>query len=136
ARAKAAGDHDTFGVVVRKFITRYARPKNRSWAEVARLLGLKLDPDDAGQLIAVRGGLADRWGKRKIAEIRKKDVVDLLDAIVDRGGGVSANRTLAALRKLWNWAASRDDTLPPSPCAGVVPPVEETKRDRVLKDKE
>src|SRR5947209_13155720 len=29
ARAKAAGDHDTFGVVARKFITRSARPNNR-----------------------------------------------------------------------------------------------------------
>jgi integrase len=136
ARAKAGTHDDTFGSIARKFIIKYARPKNRSWAEVARLLGLKPDVEDENELLAIKGGLADRWGKRKFSEIRKKDVIDLLDEIVENGGGISANRTLAALRKIWNWAASRDDTLPTSPCAGLVPPVQEIERDRVLRDDE
>jgi integrase len=136
AREKTRDGDATFGAVARLFITRYARPKNRSWFEVARLLGLKADPEDDKLLKAIPGALVDRWGRRRIEEITKHDIVRLLDEIEDRGGGVTANRTLAALRKLWNWQMSRDDSITKSPCAGLVPPVPETKRDRVLTDPE
>ena len=133
-RAKRDNDPDTFGQIARLFIDRYQRPKNRSWAEVARLLGLR--PEGEGEsLEAVRGGLADRWGKRHVGEISRRDIIDELDAIVDRGAGVLGNRTLAALRKLWNWAISRD-IVQNNPCAGVTAPVGEVKRDRVLTDDE
>jgi hypothetical protein len=58
-------------------------------------------------------------------------VVDLLDRIVDSGRPIAANRTFAAVRKMFNWAVSRD-ILTASPCAGVKPPTPERARDRVL----
>jgi integrase len=133
ARARAVGEDDTFGVVVRKFILRDQRPKNRTWSETARLLGVRLGSD--GKLEAIRGGLADRWGGRKFKEIQKRDVLEELDAIVDRGAEIMANRTLAAIRRLGNWAMTRD-IISVSPCANVEPPADETKRDRILTDKE
>jgi integrase len=42
---------------------------------------------------------------------------------------------LAAVRKLFSWAASRD-IVPVSPCVGVKPPAAEQSRDRVLSDSE
>ena len=46
-----------------------------------------------------------------------------------------ANRTLAVIRKIFNWAVARD-ILTSSPCAGVKPPTPECSRDRVLSDDE
>ena len=136
ARAKAEPGDETFGNVVRKFIFRDQKPSNRTWIEVARMLGLKPDANDDKLLIAIKGGLADRWGRRKFAEIQKRDIVAELDKIVDRGGrGITANRTLAAIRRLCNWAVERDIILV-SPCATIKPQVEEAKRDRLLGENE
>jgi hypothetical protein len=33
-----------------------------------------------------------------VQELTKRDILDLLDGIVDRGSAISANRTFAALR--------------------------------------
>jgi site-specific recombinase XerD len=72
---------------------------------------------------------------KAIAEIRRADVVELINQIVDRGSPKMANRTLAWLRKMFAWAASQDiETLPP--CVGVKSRVPETERDRVLCDGE
>jgi len=136
ARAKVEAGDETFGSVVRRFILRDQKPSNRTWIEVARMLGLKPDANDDKQLIAIKGGLADRWGKRKFAEIQKRDIIAELDKIVDRGGrGITANRTLAAIRRLCNWAVERD-IISVSPCATIKPQVEEAKRDRLLSDDE
>jgi integrase len=135
-RSKADAGDETFGNAVRKFILRDQKPRNRTWIEVARMLGLKPDNNDDKHLIAIKGGLADRWGKRKFAEIQKRDIIAELDKIVDRGGrGITANRTLAAIRRLCNWAVERDIILV-SPSAGIKPQVEEAKRDRLLSEDE
>jgi integrase len=135
ARDPAAADRDLFGTLAKTFIKRYARPKNKSWRETARLLGLR--PDDDGDLVTIEGGLANpnRWGKRKVQDISRREIIDLLDGIVDRGAPVAANATLAALRKMFNWAVERG-TIDTSPAAGVKPPSSVKSRDRVLSDDE
>ncbi len=62
--AKAAahlGNCDVFLEMAKLFITRHARPNNRSWKEAARLLGLRPSQDNPEKLIPIKGGLADRW---------------------------------------------------------------------------
>ena len=59
----------------------------------------------------------------------------MLDVIVARGAPVMANRTLAAVRKLFNWSVSRG-IISASPCAGISAPQREKARDRVLSDDE
>jgi integrase len=76
-----------------------------------------------------------KWDGRKIGTIRQVDVIHLLDALVDRGNPISANRTLAALRKLFNWAEGRYG-LSGNPCDKVEMPGTETSRDRILTDAE
>ncbi len=124
--------------VARTFLARYAKPKNRSWKETARLVGLVPGADgatDPMQFEAVNGGIVDRWGTRRIDEISRAEIIAELDSIVDRGAPVLANRTLAALRKMFNWAITRG-LVDASPCDKVKPPADERSRDRVLSDDE
>ena len=83
------GDSDLFGAVLDQFIRRHVERNTRASSanETKRLLGLRLDKETA-KLVAAKGGLADKWGKRRIQEIGKRDILDLLNSIVDRGGGL------------------------------------------------
>jgi integrase len=48
-------------------------------------------------------------GNRPIGDLRRSDIVRLLDGIEDDSGPVMADQTLAFLRRVFNWHASRDD---------------------------
>lgn len=113
-------DRDTIENVVDLFITRYAKPKNRSWEETDRILRREVLP---------------KWQGRAVGDIRKRDIIELIDGIVDRGAATMANRVFAAVRKMFSWAAERD-LIEASPCAGLRPPAPETRRDRVLTEDE
>jgi integrase len=144
ARQRAADaehlDQDTVEAVARRFVERHAQRNTRktSWLETARLLGLKPDPTDEKKLIRTESGgeVLSQWSDRTIHEITRRDVNELLDRIVSRGSPVTANRALAAVRKMFTWAASKDIIAGTSPCAGVKRPSKETSRDRALTDDE
>jgi integrase len=122
-KAQARAAHvDSIERVVDQFIERHCKRLNRpkTARETERLL---------------RQHVLPRWRGRSIDSITRRDVLDVLDRVVDSGAPIMANRTLAAVRKLFNWAASRD-IIASSPCAGVKPPSAETARDRVLSDEE
>lgn len=128
-KATKTDDSRTFSKAVETFIKRHAKPENRSWEETARLLGYRPDFE------TIPNSLIDKWGHRPVAEISRAEVIAWLDKIVDRGAPVVANRTLAAVRKFFNWCVARD-LIGASPCAGIAPPVAEQARDRVLTDDE
>jgi integrase len=133
-RATEVTSNDFEGVV-REYFKRHAMPKNRSWRQAARHLGLTTLKD--GTLVAVKGGLVEKWGERKIGDISPLDIDDLLNSMVDRRRPVMANRRLAYVRKLFNWAIEPPRRLiTANPCAGIKPPATETKRERVLSDSE
>jgi integrase len=71
------------------------------------------------------------WGTRTIDDIRKGDIIALIDSIADRGAKIMANRTLAHVKRLFRWAAVRD-IIESDPAAHVEKPAPETRRDRVL----
>jgi integrase len=48
-------------------------------------------------------------GTRSIESIRKSDVVKLLDQVEDKSGQTAADQTLAFLRRLFSWHATRSD---------------------------
>lgn len=75
------------------------------------------------------------WRGRDIRGITKRDVLDLLDGIVDSGRATSANRLRAYLSKFFNWCIERD-VIDASPMIGVKAPAKEISRDRVLSDDE
>lgn len=74
------------------------------------------------------------WGDRKAKDIRKRDVILLLENASKRGAALTHN-IFKLVRKMYNFAVSRD-ILENTPCAGVN--IDEiamiTSRDRVLKE--
>lgn len=115
-RDKAA---TTFQELAAAYLERYASAK-RSGHEDARMLRKDVLPE---------------WGSRKAMDIKRRDVIALLDRIADRGAGISANRTLAVVRKVFNWGIGRD-LIEGNPCLQVQRPARENRRDRVLNEGE
>ena len=102
------------------FIRQYARPRNRSWKEAERIL--------QREFVAVQG-------QRDIREIKRHDILELMDGAIERGAAYQANRIHSHLRKLFNWCLERG-IVEASPVLGTKPPTREQARDRVLDDKE
>jgi integrase len=75
------------------------------------------------------------WGERKIQDIARRDVIDILDGIADSGRVVTANRVRAYLSGFMNWCVERD-VIDISPVLGVKPVAREMSRERVLSDDE
>jgi integrase len=74
-------------------------------------------------------------GARPFAEVRKRDLIALVEGIADRGVPIMANRVLAHTKRLFRWAAGRD-LIETDPAAHVEKPGKVVRRDRVLADGE
>lgn len=132
APAAVKREPDTVALIVEQFMQRHAKAKNRSWKDTERIFNKHVLP---------------RWGSREIRSITRRDVIELLDAVADQGsaaphekerrvgGPIAANRTLAHVRKLFNWAIGRG-IIEVTPVAMVEAPGKETRRDRHLGDDE
>jgi integrase len=94
--------------------------QNRSAGEISRLL---------------RREVGKPWAGRSIHEISKREVVDVISAIEQRGAPVAANKTLKSLKTFLRWCVGRA-VLDQSPAEGVPLPAKEVARDRVLDDHE
>lgn len=116
---KVKTEDDTVDAVMDLFLKRHAS-HNRRADDVAAMFKRE-----------VRG----KWGAREIHTITKRNVIDLLDSVVDRGSPVTANRLRAHLNTLFNWAKGRD-IIQINPLEGIKPPAPETARDRVLANDE
>ena len=79
----------TFQQLADQYIEKHAKRHKRSWRDDDRRL---------------RNVLIPAWGERPAAAIRRADVRDLLEGIVSRGKSVDANRTLALVRRVLNYA--------------------------------
>lgn len=110
----------TVKLLVNEYLEKHAKPKKKSWREDQRCLEKEVIPV---------------WGDRKAKDIRKRDVIDLLDGIVKRGSPVMANNAFEKIRKMFNFAVAKD-ILEYSPCFGVEKPTKKEHKDRVLNDKE
>ena len=76
-------------------------------------------------------------GRLGVYEIRRSHVVSMLDDIADNSGPVMADRTLAYIRKAFNWYATRDDEFTPPIIKGMArTKPKERERDRILTDDE
>jgi integrase len=76
-----------------------------------------------------------RWKRRDVRDIGRKDVVNVLDTIFERGAPIAANNALAAIRKFFNWCFERG-VIVSNPCNGIKKPAKSETRDRVLSDEE
>lgn len=106
--------------VIADFITLYAKRKTRTWKGTEALLGREF---------------AALYGDRDIRQVRRADMIAMLDGLIARDAPTQANRLLAAVRKLFNWCLERD-IVEVNPVMGVKPPSIEVTRERVLTDEE
>ncbi len=120
--AEKRGHRDalTFGALTGEYLERHAKPKKRSWRADEAMLRRHVPKD---------------WTFRKAADITRRDVRAVLDSIVADGTPIAANRVFALLRKVFNFAVSRE-LVPFSPCVGIERPSVERQRDRVLSNDE
>jgi integrase len=142
-RAKNAQRNTVAGLAVR-FLDQHVKPHNRSAAEYERILNRYVLP---------------AWGKRPVNEIRRADVVALLDGVVagtgpgtakprrrkgqtaaprSRDRRTMAHHVLAVIRKMFRWHQARDENFVTPVVAGMSPLVRpgERARDRILSDDE
>lgn len=117
---KADREAESVADLVELYLSKWARPRKRSAAEDERILCKEVIP---------------AWGKRKARDVTRRDIIALLDGIVDRGAPIQANRTLACVRRMFSWAIERD-LLDASPCIRIKAPAPENRRDRSLGDDE
>ena len=73
--------------------------------------------------------------RRSIHQISKRDVIDAVSAIKQRGAPVAANKALKSIKTFLRWCVGRA-VLDRSPADGVPLPAREVARDRVLNDDE
>jgi hypothetical protein len=87
-------------------------------------------PDKAWQIL--KPNLVDRIGKQKAADVTKRQVVELLEEIVDRGAPVQANRAYGLFKQCFSFAAGKD-LISASPMAGIDKPAgNSVPRERAL----
>lgn len=110
----------TVSDLITEYIEKHAKPTKRSWYEDERILN-----KDALTV----------WGNRKATDIKKRDVVLLLESIIERGSPASANNNFKIIRKMFRFAVQRD-IIEHSPCDGVVMPAPLNRGDRVLSESE
>jgi integrase len=111
----------TFADLADRFMNQYAIPRYtpRTVIEVRRMLDNDVLP---------------AWGSRKISTITRRDVIDLLDKIKERGAPVHSNRVKALISSMFSFALDKEmaDNHP----ALRVRSEPETPRERVLRDDE
>ena len=107
--------NDTFDTIVAEWIKR-DQSKNKSVEQVKTAIKRHVSPVFSG---------------RKLDEIKKQDIIKLIDQITDGGSPVAANRILAFLKRFFNWCVERD-ILEVSPALSIKANTGEISRDRVL----
>lgn len=115
-RPTAAGRPMTFGDLADRYLTRHAERSKRSGFQDRQMLekdvlpGLRHEP---------------------LESIRRADIADVVERIVDRGSPTQANRTFEVIRGMYNWALGAG-LIEGSPCLGLRAPAPERSRDRTL----
>ena len=123
AQAKATqAAANTVDALLNAFVARHVRKNLRTAKEFERIFDKYVRP---------------RLGTKSVYNLRRRDVVEMLDAIEDEHGPVMADRTLGRVRKAFNWYSTRDDTFVPPIVRGMTrTSITERARERVLSDDE
>lgn len=120
ARSKATGAL-TIKDLADEFMDRYITKQRKCPEHVGYILNADILP---------------YWKSRKAFDITRRDVVVLLDRVVDRGAKIQANRVASVLIQMFRFAVERD-ILETSPCIYLRKPGgKENIRTRVLDDEE
>tara|TARA_R110002020_G_scaffold6361_13_gene26900 strand:+ start:178 stop:1398 length:1221 start_codon:yes stop_codon:yes gene_type:complete len=102
------------------YIEKYAKRNKKSWAEDERILKVEV---------------YSVIGKMKALAVKRRDVLDIIEAKAEAGFMAQSTQILAVVRKMFNWAVDAEH-LASSPAAGIKPRGKPVRRDRVLSDTE
>lgn len=105
AERRAAREVRTFKAVANDFLALHvaAKRKGRTGTEYQRIL---------------QAHVAPAIGSKRIVDVRRTDLARLHGKLADRP--YEANRTLAVVSAVWNWAARRDEVeASANPCSGI-----------------
>jgi integrase len=119
AAARAA---DNVAALAEQFLRLYAKPSTR--------------PRTYQQTEDVfRRLVLPAWRSRSVHDVRRRDVIALIDDIAGERGPHMANKTLAVLGRWFAWLVGRD-VVAVSPTIGVERPARDVPRERILDDGE
>jgi integrase len=129
----------TISELCKEYIEKHAMKFKRSWQEDERILHKEVlnEEKKKGSIVWSKrkvNGSVD-WGKIKAADITKRDVVLLLEKIMERGSPGMSNNTFQVVRKMFNFAVERD-ILPYSPAMGIKALAPKVSRERALSAEE
>lgn len=128
-KASELNERLLFETVLAEFLKRHVQAnKLRSASEVERVFEKNVTPF---------WGKKSKGGEKLVTDIKKLDVIAIIDRVADRGRLVQANRVLAQVRRFYNWCVERGYIEVP-PTLGVKGAVRESTlaRDRVLSEAE
>ncbi len=106
--------------LIHEYLEKWSKQRKRSWKEDERMLLKDVLPV---------------LGNYKARDIKKRDIICLLDNVLNRGSAIAANRLFAVVRRMFNFAVERD-IIEITPCYGVKAPTKENRRDRLLNESE
>jgi len=130
-----------FGACARAFFTDYKTRRGqrpRRWRDEASALGLHYPPNsDPAKIepVIVKGGLADIWASKPVAEIDAHDIHTVVSEARKHGNDGRARKRYAALSVLFSWLL-RERRVAVNPCVGVWRPGPPPARERVLDNNE
>ena len=114
-------DAPTFGDLAAKFLI-YAKEHKR-------------ESSVRNYLYMINGADLAPWKDRKAADITRRDVAAIADAIAERGSPIKANRTVTLIATIFNYAVKRGD-FESNPAHKFPKPGKEHARGRWLKNAE
>lgn len=142
--AKVAAVSNKIEDVFAEFMAKHVRKKRKGTPirestrrKTGRLLGLEPKDGDSSTWVMCnpKSGVLAHWASRDVGSITKRDVLNLLDAMIARKAPVGANRTLSALKQAFTWCVKRD-MLQASPCDHIDAPSPEKAQERELSGQE
>jgi integrase len=137
-KAKAEVEAFTFGKAAERYLAQAGRSTSKS--------GQPWRPSTAKEWRRIFAhDVVPRWGERPLVEIKKSDVLEIVNDKAGRreckrqgradGSAVQAGKMLTRLRTFFGWAVA-NDLVQSDPSAGVRMPAREAQRDRALDDDE
>jgi integrase len=115
--------------------------RNRGWRDTAQVLGLSY-PKDGGEPSIIKGGLAERWRDKPVAEITSEDIAIAVDDAIEKGipgrpvrnndaSNSRGHEMVSALSPMFR-ALHEKRRVRSNPCLGIHRPKPPAARNRVL----
>jgi integrase len=112
---------DTVEDLAKLYIEQHAKKRKRSWLKDEQILNREVIPV---------------IGRKRVEDVTRQDIREVLNPIVERGALIRANHTLEIVRKMFNWSIETRDQPVVNPAALLKPPGEAAARKRWLRPSE